>query len=122
GLGLDVPAKADVALIDEYKPTMYGFKGHRRGTKPDDYALGKATPAGSPAPPPEKKPESPRPAVKQAAAPDPLAWPAVTAECKPWARWWWLGNAVDKPNVTRILEEFQRAGIGGVEVTPIYGA
>src|SRR5438105_11467061 len=70
GLGLDVPAKADVALVDEYHPTMYGFKGYRRGTRPDDYALGKATPAGSPAPPPpEKKPESPRPAPRPATEP-----------------------------------------------------
>src|SRR5262249_26992640 len=27
GVGLDVPAKADVTYVDAYKPTMYGFKG-----------------------------------------------------------------------------------------------
>src|SRR5262249_8221086 len=32
------------------------------------------------------------------------------------------GSAVDKPNLTRILEEFKQAGIGGVELCPIYGA
>ena len=47
GLGLDVPAKADVAYIDEYHPTMYGFKGYRRGIKPADHALGKVLPAGT---------------------------------------------------------------------------
>ena len=53
---------------------------------------------------------------------DPLGWPAVTATNKPWTRWWWLGSAVDKPNLTRELEAFAKAGIGGVEICPIYGA
>lgn len=48
-------------------------------------------------------------------------WPLVTKETKPWTRWWWLGNAVDKPNLTYNLEELSKAGIGGVEITPIYG-
>src|SRR5262245_32789077 len=61
-------------------------------------------------------------AAEPAAPPDPLAWPAATAESRPWTRWWWLGNAVDPPNLTRILEEFKQAGLGGVEVCPIYGA
>jgi hypothetical protein len=39
GLGLEVPAKADVAYVDEYKPSPYGFRGYRRGVKPADYAL-----------------------------------------------------------------------------------
>ncbi|MHB1036591.1 MAG: glycosyl hydrolase [Pirellulales bacterium] len=54
--------------------------------------------------------------------PEPLAWPAATAECRPWTRWWWLGSAVDKPNLTRLLAEYRRAGLGGVEICPIYGA
>jgi len=62
------------------------------------------------------------PANSSAAELDPLAWPTITAENRPWTRWWWLGSAVDKPNLTRSLEEFQRAGIGGVEICPIYGA
>ena len=49
------------------------------------------------------------------------AWPEITATMKPWTRWWWMGNAVDKENITRRLEEFAEAGIGGVEITPIYG-
>lgn len=47
GLGLDVPAQADVAFVDEYHPTMYGFKGYRRGLKASDHALGKVLPAGA---------------------------------------------------------------------------
>jgi hypothetical protein len=49
------------------------------------------------------------------------AWPAITETMKPWTRWWWMGNAVDKENISRRLEEFAEAGIGGVEITPIYG-
>jgi hypothetical protein len=44
GVGLPVPAKANVAYVDEFKPTMYGFKGHRRGLKPSDHAIGKVLP------------------------------------------------------------------------------
>lgn len=40
---------------------------------------------------------------------------------KPWTRWWWMGNAVNKAEITRHLEAYADAGIGGVEVTPIYG-
>ena len=34
--GLQVPAKADVALVGEFKPTMYGFGGFIKGVKPAD--------------------------------------------------------------------------------------
>ena len=53
---------------------------------------------------------------------NPTAWPAVTSQNKPWTRWWWLGSGVDKPNLTRELESYSKAGIGGVEICPIYGA
>lgn len=49
-------------------------------------------------------------------------WPAVTKEMKPWTRWWWLGSAVDKPNLSREIKLLGEAGFGGVEITPIYGA
>ena len=49
-------------------------------------------------------------------------WPGVTKEMKPWTRWWWLGSAVDKPNLSRDIKLLDEAGFGGVEVTPIYGA
>ena len=50
-----------------------------------------------------------------------LSWPEPTREQKPWTRWWWLGSAVDETNLTRQLEQFAAAGIGGVELCPIYG-
>lgn len=36
--GLDVPAKADVTPVGEFKPTMYGFNGFIKGVKPADHA------------------------------------------------------------------------------------
>jgi hypothetical protein len=63
-----------------------------------------------------------RPAATSAAARDPLAWPALTSENRPWARWWWLGSAVDKENLTALLQQYHDAGIGGLEICPIYGA
>ena len=48
-------------------------------------------------------------------------WPESTQESKPWTRWWWMGNAVDEKNISRELKEMADAGIGGVEITPIYG-
>jgi hypothetical protein len=54
--------------------------------------------------------------------PGPLAWPVTTRESRPWTRWWWLGSAVDRPNLTRLLEQYRSAGLGGVEICPIYGA
>lgn len=53
---------------------------------------------------------------------DPLAWPKVSCETRPWTRWWWLGSAVEPAEITRELEAFASAGIGGVEICPIYGA
>jgi hypothetical protein len=49
-------------------------------------------------------------------------WPEITRENKPWTRWWWPGSGVDKASLTRQLEQLAAAGIGGVEITPIYGA
>ena len=40
---------------------------------------------------------------------------------KPGIRWWWLGSAVDSTNLRWNLEQFAKAGIGAVEITPIYG-
>lgn len=58
GLGLEVPAKADVSFVDPYEPSMYGFNGFKKGLKPDDFAAGKATtpaPVAAPAPKPTGK-------------------------------------------------------------------
>lgn len=51
-----------------------------------------------------------------------LAWPESKVTQKPWTRWWWCGSAVDQANITRQLEGMAKAGIGGVEICPIYGA
>jgi hypothetical protein len=51
-----------------------------------------------------------------------LGWPEITKENKPWTRWWWPGSGVDKASLTAQLEKIAAAGIGGVEITPIYGA
>jgi hypothetical protein len=48
--------------------------------------------------------------------------PGTNINTKPWTRWWWPGSAVDKENLTKQLEELARVGVGGVEITPIYGA
>lgn len=39
----------------------------------------------------------------------------------PGTRWWWLGSAVDSTGITYQLETLHKAGIGAVEITPIYG-
>ena len=58
------------------------------------------------------------PAAQQAGE---RGWPPITAETKPWTRWWWQGSAVDRGSLRTQLESLAAAGIGGVEVTPIYG-
>jgi hypothetical protein len=50
------------------------------------------------------------------------AWPQITKETKPWARWWWMGSAVDETNLTKLISKYGKAGFGGLEITPIYGA
>ena len=49
-------------------------------------------------------------------------WPELKKEMRPWTRWWWMGSAVDKKNLDNVLEIYNKAGFGGVEITPIYGA
>ncbi len=50
-----------------------------------------------------------------------LAWLEVTSESKPWSRWWWHGSSVTKEGITAELEAYAKAGLGGLELTPIYG-
>lgn len=47
--------------------------------------------------------------------------PTPTREARPGLRWWWLGSAVDKQDLTWNLEQYAKAGAGAVEITPIYG-
>ena len=60
--------------------------------------------------------------VAQAQNDDALAWPALTSQTKPWCFWWWPGSAVDTTNLTRNLDRYSAAGLGGVHIIPIYGA
>src|SRR5688572_3394179 len=52
----------------------------------------------------------------------PIQLPEVSPTVAPWVRWWWPASAVDRAEITRQLETLRAAGIGGVEITPIYGA
>jgi hypothetical protein len=51
GLGMDVPARADVSYVDEYIPSFYGFDGFRKGLRATDFELGRKVP-GEPLPRP----------------------------------------------------------------------
>lgn len=48
--------------------------------------------------------------------------PAVFSTAKPWAYWWWPGSAVTEKGITHNLENFAKAGFGGLHIIPIYGA
>ena len=39
GLEGQIPAKANVDYVSPFQPTMYGFNGGKKGTKPSDYEL-----------------------------------------------------------------------------------
>ncbi len=51
-----------------------------------------------------------------------LGWPEITAQNKPWTRWWWPASAVGKSDIDTMLVRYSEAGLGGLEVTTIYGA
>jgi len=59
--------------------------------------------------------------VAQNAAAQAPAWPAITQQNRPWTRWWWEGSAVNPQDLTHLLTQYQQAGLGGVEITAIYG-
>jgi hypothetical protein len=50
-----------------------------------------------------------------------LNWPEITSRTRPWTRWWWMGSAVDKNDLTIEMEKYAKAGLGGLEIVPIYG-
>jgi hypothetical protein len=39
GLGMKVPAKANVDIVGDFQPTMYGFNGFKKGIKPSEHDL-----------------------------------------------------------------------------------
>ncbi len=63
--------------------------------------------------------QEPSSAQQEAAS---LGWPEVTRETKPWTRWWWPASAVGRSDIDTMLEQYEKAGLGGMEVTTIYGA
>lgn len=48
-------------------------------------------------------------------------WKPITQQSKPWSRWWWEGNAVNPTDLTYNMEAYKKVGLGGLEITPIYG-
>jgi hypothetical protein len=50
-----------------------------------------------------------------------IKWPPTSMQTKPWTRWWWQGSAVDTVNLGDLMQKYKEAGLGGLEITPIYG-
>lgn len=50
-----------------------------------------------------------------------LKWPEMTQTTHPWARWWWMGNAVNTKDLAALMKDYKAHGLGGLEITPIYG-
>ncbi|HLP71671.1 MAG TPA: glycosyl hydrolase, partial [Bacteroidales bacterium] len=50
-----------------------------------------------------------------------LKWPEVTRETKPWTRMWWMGSIGTSADIDYALNKYSDAGLGGVEITCIYG-
>jgi len=50
-----------------------------------------------------------------------IKWPAITEQAKPWTRWWWLGSEVNKNDLKTVMQQYHDVGLGGLEITPIYG-
>ena len=51
-----------------------------------------------------------------------LGWPEITRQTKPWTRWWWPGSSFTKADIDTALVQYSKAGLGGMEITTIYGA
>ncbi len=49
------------------------------------------------------------------------SWPTPSPEAKAGSRWWWLGSAVSEQDLKWNMQEYSKAGIGALEITPIYG-
>ncbi|NMC40876.1 MAG: glycoside hydrolase family 2 protein [Bacteroidales bacterium] len=50
-----------------------------------------------------------------------LEWPPVSSETKPWSRWWWPGSIVSREDLSKVMEQYSEAGLGGLELTVLYG-
>ena len=88
GAGIEVPWRANVTFVDEYKPSFYGFDGWRKAMKVADLELGKAMPGephAAPDPEAEKKTAEAKKAAdarKEADAKKEAAKPEVKPEVK----------------------------------------
>jgi hypothetical protein len=50
-----------------------------------------------------------------------LSWPEITQNTRPWTRWWWPGSIVSQGDLTAAMQKYKDAGLGGLELTVIYG-
>jgi hypothetical protein len=50
-----------------------------------------------------------------------LSWPEITQNARPWTRWWWPGSIVSQADLTAAMQKYKDAGLGGLELTVIYG-
>lgn len=50
-----------------------------------------------------------------------LKWPGITKETRPWTRMWWMGSIGTKQDITSAFTNYKDAGLGGLEITCIYG-
>jgi hypothetical protein len=57
----------------------------------------------------------------QAIAAQELSWPEITRNARPWTRWWWPGSIVSQADLTAAMQKYKDAGLGGLELTVIYG-
>lgn len=48
-------------------------------------------------------------------------WPSVSDQTRPWARWWWPGSIVSREDLSKVMEQYAGAGLGGLELTVLYG-
>ncbi len=60
-------------------------------------------------------------AAQEQSLPLDLHLPTPTTDSQPGSRWWWMGSAVDTANLSYCIDEYARAGLGTLEITPIYG-
>jgi len=52
---------------------------------------------------------------------NPIKWPEITKESKPWTRLWWPGSIGTEKDITVALEKYRDVGLGGTELTVLYG-
>ncbi|WP_345242868.1 glycosyl hydrolase [Nibrella saemangeumensis] len=55
------------------------------------------------------------------AQPKPNTTRTTVDTARPWAYWWWMGSAVTEDGIRQNLQDYAKAGLGGVHIIPIYG-